>query len=121
MYLYYYLYYRLYCFSRFTPNKNVAECISFIAISTFLIFNFFTVCGIIREAYPGIVFSFAKAGVILFHILIIVINYNFFIRKQGYIYVIRKFYKESSLAKTISTILSLAYIVGTFYLFFHFV
>ena len=113
MYLYDYLFYKLYKIICIGTNKDVAEWISVILISLLEYFNISIVL-----VYFDMYFE-SKGAALLSLFILMIINYFIFLYKSRYLQIINRFSNESLLSKYFSLILVLGYIYLSIWLIFN--
>lgn len=119
MNIYYYLYFRIYCFLTLLNKKNnVVEHSSLLAQSILLSFNILTLLGYYKLKLDlDFRFEFRQLGYLI-AVIVIIMNYFIFFRRGKYKYIIKEYKARKYEQSTTGGIWVVAYIVLTFYFSF---
>lgn len=109
-----YLYFRLYKFAKQTKTVDPAWT-AMLLLSALMMFNLFTILLLFLKINEVFFYSpYIISGLI--GVLIVGFNYFNFIYKEKYSAIITEFEKETSWQKIISSVLTILYIIVTWYL-----
>ncbi len=88
--LYYFAFYSIYKVIRKTPNKDIAQWATTIALSLFLMFNVFCLLNFTNSFNSEFYKVHAKEILIALFFLILAINYRFFLAKDRFKLIVRE-------------------------------
>lgn len=115
MMIYNYIFYKMFVTVSRT-NKSIPGWSTMITLSVILFFNIITVINIFFKEY---IYLFANQNISVgLGILLMIVNYLIFIRKNAYDKIINQYKKETKKQSYVRGSLVLFYIVGSVYLFF---
>lgn len=119
-YIYEFLFYKFYLFFRFL-GSDTASTSAILAVCWIIAVNLFSVLILFALSYPYILEYTTLSNFISFGILILGFNYLYFLRKDRYQRMIKKYTEISNKFSVVSTILTVTVVVFTFGIFFFYI